>query len=235
MPSSLRFAILADDLHPCPYLAGATARLPLRLPLGALEPADFDALLAAGDRRAGTLLYRPTCPTCRACEPLRLPTTGLIPTDSQRRVAKRNRDLVVEVGPAKADEERVRLYNRHKAERALDHGEGPITIDEYRAHYVESCVDTREVRYLAGDRLVGLSILDVGARAASSVYHCFDPDESRRSIGVFSVLREVELCRELGLEWYYLGLWVERCRSLTYKASFRPHERLVQGHWVRFS
>ena len=46
--------------------------------------------------------------------------------------------------------------------------------------------------------------------------------------------REIALCRELGLEWYYLGLWVEGCAPLAYKAQYNPHERLGPGGWQRY-
>ena len=88
-----------------------------------------------------------------------------------------------------------------------------------------------EIRYLDAGRLVGLSILDLGRRAASSVYHCFDPAVARRSLGTYSVLAETQWCMERGLDWYYLGLYVAECRHLVYKARFGPHERLEDGVW----
>ena len=46
------------------------------------------------------------------------------------------------------------------------------------------------------------------------------------------VLTEIEHCRELGMRWYYLGLWVEDCSALRYKSGYHPHERLIGGQWV---
>jgi arginine-tRNA-protein transferase len=66
------------------------------------------------------------------------------------------------------------------------------------------------------------------------VYFFFDPEESRRSLGVFSVLQELRLCERLGMEHLYLGLHVEDCRELSYKAAYHPHERLTPGGWRRF-
>lgn len=228
-----RFRVVHDEPQPCPYLPGRTARMPLRLPLEALSPAGFDALLDAGDRRAGPLVYRTVCGGCRACEQLRVPVARFSPTRSQRRVVARNRDLEVVVGPAQADEERVRLFNRHGIERGLS-TDGEVDLEGYRVQFVESCVDTREVAYRAGGRLVGLSVLDLGDRAVSSVYHCFDPDESWRSLGVYSVLCELAWAQAAGFDWYYLGYWVGGSQHLAYKAQYVPHERLVDGRWTAF-
>jgi arginine-tRNA-protein transferase len=131
-------------------------------------------------------------------------------------------------------EAHLELYNRHAQERGLSLRESAATAADYRFFLVDTCVDTWELRYYAQDRLVAVSVVDVGRSAASSVYHYFDPDESWRSLGVYSVLKEVELCATLGLEWYYLGLYVEACRHLNYKAAYFPHQRRIDGRWQEF-
>jgi arginine-tRNA-protein transferase len=226
------FVVVSQETYDCPYLPGQTALTPLRLPRVPVGRAQFDRLLAEGDRRAGVLLYRTECPTCRACEPLRVPVSQFSPTKSQRRVLRRNdADVRVEVVSPRDSADRVALYNRHRSERGLAREREPITAEEYRFQYVATCVETREIDYLVGDRLVAVSLLDVGLTGASSVYHYFDPAESHRSLGVYSVLAEIALCKQWGLDWYYLGLWVGDCKSLKYKSQYYPHERYRDGQW----
>lgn len=229
-----RFAVVDATPHDCPYLEGQRATLPLEVPLGPVRPAGFDLLLEQGYRRSGPFLYRPQCASCQACQALRVPVSRFRPSRSQRNALKKNTDVCVEVGSARADAQRVALYNRHKTMRGLDHRERPLDVRAYEDAYVESCTTTIEVRYLVDERLIGLSILDLGERAISSVYHCFEPSESRRSLGVYSVCKEIELSNELGLDWYYLGLWVADCTRLAYKAQYHPHEKLENGVWRSF-
>jgi arginine-tRNA-protein transferase len=232
VPRLPRFVVVSRETYECPYLPGRTALTPLRFPRSRLGPEEFDDLLSQGDRRAGMLLYRTECPACQACEPLRVPVRTFVPSRSQKRVFRHNeRDIRVEVCPARESPDRVALYNRHRLERGLAREPDPITAEEYRFQYVTTCVETREIDYFLGDRLVAVSLLDVGLKAASSVYHYFDPDVSRRSLGVYSVVKEIELCRSWGMDYYYLGLWVEDCASLRYKSSYHPHERLKGGAW----
>jgi arginine-tRNA-protein transferase len=66
------------------------------------------------------------------------------------------------------------------------------------------------------------------------VYFYFDPDEGKRSLGTFSVLAELAWWRRQKGRYHYLGLYVEDCRHLVYKARFFPHERRVGGVWTRF-
>jgi arginine-tRNA-protein transferase len=43
------------------------------------------------------------------------------------------------------------------------------------------------------------------------------------------VLRSIEWCRQQGLKYVYLGLYVEGNQSMLYKASFHPHQRRYRG------
>ncbi|MFI5303058.1 MAG: arginyltransferase [Polyangiales bacterium] len=234
----MRTVVVHSEIEPCPYLPGEQMRLPYRLPVAGLTGADFDQLLAEGDRRSGPILYRPSCPTCHACEAIRVPVREFQPTRSQRRAARKNApDVRVEIAPPIADARIAEIYGVHKRERRLEvqlASPQPTTVEDLQRAMFTSCVGTALVRYAIGDHLIAFSVLDVGDRAASSVYHAFDPQFAWRSLGVFSVLAEIALCRELGLDWYYLGLYVERCDRLKYKAEYTPNERLIDGAWTRF-
>ncbi len=231
----MRFLVVANETEACPYLPGQSMRLPLRMPLTRLTPEQFDHQLAEGDRRTGPLLYKPACAACSACEAIRVPVARFAPTRSQRRVVRRNESdvEVVRVRPT-VTAQHLELYNRHSRERGLSLRADLATERDYRFFLIETCVDTWELQYRVAGRLVAVSILDFGRAAVSSVYHYFDPDEAWRSLGVFSVVRELELCASLGLEWYYLGLYVDACAHLNYKADYWPHQRRMSGVWQEF-
>ena len=226
-----RERIVHDELEPCPYLEGRQARMPLRWQLRPLSPEEADASMASGDRRVGRMLYRTSCPGCTACEPLRVPVRSFAPSKSQRRVWRRNQDVRVEVGTPTFTEEKLELYNRHKLERGLARNERVLTRQGYEGWFIHSCVSTLEMRYYVEDRLVGVGIMDMGKQDSSSVYFYFDPDERRRSLGVYSVLVEIAWLRRRGGRHHYLGLYVEDSRHLAYKGTYLPHERLVAGGW----
>ena len=224
-----------DAASACPYLQGATARLPLRLPIRALRRREFDARLVQGDRRQGLLLYRTACPDCRACEAIRLDLQAFAPSRSQRRTfRKTSAEVEATVGPLAPSQTKVDLYNRHKHGRDLALGETEIDLDGYRAFLGESCCDTFEIRYTHRGRLVGVAITDRSESALSAVYCFFDPDLPQLGLGTFSILTQVELARRWGLTHVYLGLYIRDCPSMAYKARFMPHERLVGGCWHTF-
>jgi len=225
--------VVFDETQPCPYLEDRQACMPLRLQLAPLVDAAMDESLEAGDRRVGRMVYRTACPTCSECLPVRIPVDLMELTRSQRRVARRNRDVRVEIGPATASEDRLELFNRHRLERGLAPSGRPMSAEEYAGWFIQSCCRTVEMRYLVGDRLIGVGIVDMGGQDTSSVYFYFDPDESRRSLGTFSVLTEVGWLRARGGRYHYLGLYVADSPHLNYKARFFPHERKGEGGWRR--
>ncbi len=225
--------VLQDRFEECIYRPGQVARCPARAPVARLTPSQLDLLLEEGDQRVGGTVFRTECPFCRACEPVRVDVQGFAPSRSQRRVWRRNEgEVAVQVGSAELSRRRVVLWNRHRRARGLLTESSRHDPQGYQEWLVESCAPTVEVRYLLDDRLVAVSLLDLGQTSANSAYHYFDPRHSDRSLGVYSVLKEIELCRAFGIRWYYLGLWVSDCDALRYKTSYRPHERLVQGAWV---
>ena len=231
-PRSPEEGILIDATpHACPYLPDRIAVLPTRWYPEPIDPSTFDDLLARSDRRVGQTLYRPSCPSCKACIGIRIPLADFEPSKSQRKILKQNEDIRITVGPPAVDSRRLALFNRHKLERGLAHR--PTSIEHYANWLAQSCVQTVEINYWLEEQLVGVGIVDLGAIAASSAYFYFDPDESSRSLGTFSVLHEAQWLKERGLRFYYLGLWIEECPSMAYKNRFHPHEILVDGEWVR--
>ena len=232
--------LVYDGLQSCPYLEGRVARMPLYRQTRRLTPAETDVRLARAERRVGFSLYRTACPTCSECRGLRVLVDDFAPTRSQRRVQKRwealGDRLRISVGPATWSEEKLDLFNRHKRERGLAEPDAErMDAYGYAGWLLHSCMPTVEMTYHIDDKLVGVGIVDLGETSSSSVYFYFDPtpEISRLSPGVFSVLQEVAFCRRTSRRYHYLGLWVQDCQSLAYKADYYPHERLVDGDWRR--
>jgi arginine-tRNA-protein transferase len=225
-----------NETSRCPYLAEQTARLPLRLPMRRLKPAEFGTRLAAGDRRQGLLLYRPSCPSCAACEPIRLDTEAFTPSRTQRRIlARGDATLQMLIGRPAVTPDKVALYNRHKLERGLLTGDGLIDAEGYEQFLVETCTDTIELRYVLNGLLVGVAVTDRAGDALSAVYCFYDPGFARLSLGTYSILKQLALCRQWGLRYLYLGLFVAGSPAMAYKARFLPHERLIGGEWTKIS
>jgi arginyl-tRNA--protein-N-Asp/Glu arginylyltransferase len=228
--------VVFDTPHPCSYLPGRTARLPHRHPVEQLAPEVFDQRLAEGDRRTGVFLYRTRCPQCRACEPIRLEVARFKPDATQRRMLRRGNELLeVRIGQPLVEEQRVALFNRHRTERGLAHGDTPLDPFSYAEFLTESCVQTLEFSYWHEGRLVAIAIADAGRAALSAVYCYYDPSFQLLSLGTYSVLRQVEFCRTSRRQLLYLGFFIAESPHMSYKARYRPHQRLIGGRWTDFA
>lgn len=224
--------LVHDGEQECPYLPLQRARLPMRLPARILSGPELDLRLAQGDRRSGPFLYRPTCSDCTACRALRIEVAKFQPRARHRRILRRG-DAVftTEIGPVEVTHERVALYNAHLTGRGLDRGGDRLDLEGYALTLATSCCATFEIRYRLGGRLVGVAVTDRGADSLSAVVTYYDPTLASGSPGIYSILKQIELCRNWGMRWLYLGLYVVGCARLAYKATFFPHEQLVAGQW----
>lgn len=231
-----RHEIVVHDLsESCPYLPDRQARMPLRWRSRPLSRSEFDDRMQRGQRRAGPFMYQTECRACQACEAIRLPVADFAPNRSQRRAWRRGeQSLRCEVGQPAVDDRRVDLFNRHRLERRLDRGEGWIDVDSYALMMVDTCCESYELSYWLGGELVGVALADRGERSLSAVYCYYDPQRSELAIGVYSILKQIELCRQWRLDHLYLGFFVAGCRHMEYKAGYRPHERRIGGVWQRF-
>ena len=209
--------------------------MPLRMPVGIITPTEADERLASGDRRTGEFVYKTKCPTCRACEPIRIRCPEYRMSRNQRRVFKRNeRDVRTEMGPLVADDARVELFNRHRRIRGLAKRDTDIDLEEYIWGFVRSCFDSFEISYWIGTQLAGIAICDKGLKSMSAVYTFFEPDLKRESLGTYSILKQIDFCAKKDIEFLYLGYYVARSPHMQYKERFSPQERLVDGNWIPF-
>ncbi|MBK8207476.1 MAG: arginyltransferase [Planctomycetes bacterium] len=218
--------------HECSYLPDRQATEEAWL-AWQVSPAAYHELMDRGIRRSGNILYRTRCQGCRMCVPIRVPVADFKPTRSQRRVLRRNADVQMSISEPELTPEKHDVYKRYLA---AQHDKSPQGADEdsLREFLYSSCVASIEVEYRDPQgRLLGVSICDISRRSMSSVYHFFEPAEAKRSIGVFSVLSEIELCRRKKIPHYYLGYWVKGCSTMEYKQHYRPFELLVNGKWQR--
>ena len=226
--TKVNLTILPDV--PCPYLPGRVETLRAVM-ASSIDGEAYHAFMDAGFRRSGRMIYQPVCRDCRACVPIRVPVASFRPSTSQRRSMKRNADLRIAEGSPLLTAEKFELYSRYVKywhDRPSD-----ADPESMKRFLYDSPTETIEFEYRdRADRLLAIGICDVSAASLSSVYFYFDPDEAQRGLGTFGAMHEIAWCADHGIAWYYLGYWVEGCRTMSYKSRFRPHQLLSpEGQW----
>jgi arginine-tRNA-protein transferase len=228
---SLPLRLLRGAEHDCAYLPDLPACEQYTFPeLSCIDSALYEDMMNAGFRRAGRVFYRPDCPTCAACVPIRVPVARFRPSRSQRRAIHRNRDLQVIVGPVLSDDEHYALYQAYPFTRHPERE--PADRAGFEEFLGVSPIETVELSLRSDGRLLAAAIVDVCPTALSSVYCYYDPRVRRRSPGVLTALYEIELCRLWSKSHWYIGFHIDGCRKMAYKRDYRPYELLgPDGQW----
>lgn len=75
-----------------------------------------------------------------------------------------------------------------------------------------------------GEKLLAASFFDVGERSVSAVCAMFEPEETRRSLGIFTMLLVIRHAIAAGKKFYYPGYAYEGNSFYDYKKRFAALE-----------
>jgi leucyl-tRNA---protein transferase len=217
---------------PCPYIDGRIERRIFADLCGPNAAFSYELLSEAGFRRSLGFAYRPACPGCNACVPVRIPVATFNDERCWRRVKSANSDLRTVQAPARATSEQYALFCRYQQARHRDGEMARMSIADYQTMVEVGAMDSMVVELRDGSgKLVAACLTDRMMKGLSAVYSFFDPAQSKRSLGSCLILRLIDIARERDLEHVYLGYWIENSRKMSYKARFRPLEALTREGW----
>lgn len=200
---------------------------------------EYSTLLQSGWRRFGKSLFRPRCLSCGKCVSLRIPVKEFRPNRSQQRNRKANEDIVtVTMGRPTFSEAKLQLHGTfHKAQvyRVGWRDRNWSTKESFQEAFLDNPIPCEEWCYFVEGKMVGVCYVDyVPDVGLSAIYFFHDPEEIKRGLGIWNILRLIEECESRNIPHLYLGYWVAGCRSLEYKSGFHPHEILLpDGTWNR--
>jgi arginyl-tRNA--protein-N-Asp/Glu arginylyltransferase len=222
---------------PCPYLPDRLERRLVADISSRRGRNSHDALARAGFRRTQNLCYRPACPSCRACLPIRVRAEDFRWTRSFRRNKNRNSNVISAWGKAQASTEQYLLFKQYQSSRHTDGEMSLMDYIDFRDMVERSPIESKVLEYRDGtsDELLGAMLVDVQGDGLSAVYSFFSSKLTDRGLGNYMVLDLIERAVSQGLAYVYLGYWIAETRKMSYKARFRPAEVLLEAGWTDLS
>lgn len=199
-----------------------------------VSPTQIDRLWADGWRHFGNHFFRYSVGIynidIRLVIPLRVKLADFSFSKSQRRILRKNSDLTTSIRPVEITPEKESLFDRHKLR--FTSGVPDNIYDFIPADAAVSPCSEMEMSVFDNGKLIAASFFDIGETAISSVYAMFEPAESTRGLGIFTLLKEIELSIEGGKEYFYLGYCYDGESFYDYKKRFHATEMYDwRGEW----
>jgi len=220
-------------IHTCGYLPEQQATIKF-IPLDQVtNQALFTQLNAAGYRRSGDFIYRPSCIHCKACTPIRIKVSDFKRSKSQKRCWNKNKDIIVTKQKSEFTKEHYALYHHYIHTRHATGGMFPPSKEQFTDFLCEGnkWCSFFEFRLL-DNTLVAVSVVDHLTHGIAPIYTFFSPTFSHRSLGSFCILWLIDYSNQHSLDYIYLGYWIKKCDKMSYKCKFCPYELLKDGKWV---
>lgn len=189
-----------------------------------ITPDQLDMALSKGWRHFGQLFYfyheseGENGDPSHHVRPLRVRVGQFRRSKSQRRTWNRNTNLALEVRPLQFSEELDALFEIHKKRFPKDI---PASLTNFLGESPElNPTDTRQFEIRLDGKLIACSFLDLGKNTVSSIYAMFDPAESHRRLGIYTMLLELDWAQKNGMDFYYSGYAYLEPSHYDYKKEF---------------
>ncbi|MCL2481264.1 MAG: arginyltransferase [Spirochaetaceae bacterium] len=214
----------------CPYLPGKIF-VQRYFVHNSLSEYEFEYLLSEGWRKFGYYFFKPECPECLECTPVRVLTKEYFPSRSQKRVLRKNSATGIYITQNSFSEERYRIFEKHSKIRFNQ----KTTKENYEYNFCISAVPSFIVEYRIEEKLFGTGYIDSSSEGLNSVYFAFDPDYSYLSPGILSSIIEIHTTKTFGKKYYHLGYYVKNNKTMEYKLKFAPYElyNWIEKKWER--
>ncbi|MEH6444259.1 MAG: arginyltransferase [Oceanospirillaceae bacterium] len=224
----------ATPEHDCSYISELKAKTLFIDPKTDIDQIVYTQLSELGFRRSGTHIYRPHCDDCQSCISIRVAGNDFKMSNSQRRVFNKNKDITVTKVSAQFTDEYYALYEKYINTRHQDGDMHPPSEEQFKSFLVDSKQNSSFLEFrLPMGELIAIANIDTLEKSLSAVYTFFDPSLTKRSLGTFAILWQILEVQRSGLNYLYLGYWVQDCQKMKYKTDFRPMELLINGKWLQ--
>ena len=227
---SLKYKLGITEPFPCNYLPGQEERLLVAVDSSLHDSEHYGWLMQQGFRRSGNEIYRPHCIACQACQSLRVLVKNFIPSKSQKRLLKRNQLFTVVI----SEQIKPSYYPLYEQYINIIHSDGsmfPASEQQFQSFTLNDITEQCYIEIWHNELLISVAVTDKIPDGLSAVYTFYHPDYRKYGLGVFSILKQIEMAADLEYQFLYLGYQIAQCNKMNYKDRYNPHQILVENQW----
>jgi arginyl-tRNA--protein-N-Asp/Glu arginylyltransferase len=192
------------------------------LDINGITGQQYDSLLAQGWFRSKGVLYKSELVCLEQCvssvRHIRYDIAAFTFKKRHRKLLEKNDQVFhVTVSPVYITDESEELYQKQSLRfKGFIHQ----SLAEFTIPWMEEVtIPTLQLAVWHGEKLVALSLIDIGHHSAASILCVYDPDYGKYSLGIYTMLKEVEYLKRNGFEHYYPGYVLDKQSSFDYKLS----------------
>lgn len=154
----------------------------------------------------------------------RLPLKGYQFRKSLRKIISRNQQKFRTIfRPAVLDDEKENLFQKYRSK--FNGRLSPTLKDNLLDNREYNIYATYEVAVYEKDRLVAFSFFDLGRNSLASIKGVYEPDFAADSLGLYTMLQEIQFGLDQGFEYFYPGYVVPGFSRFDYKLRIgKPEE-----------
>lgn len=215
----------------CGYFKDLTAEVEYFFAQEWIDKKTLNELLETGWRKFGRVFFRDSCAFCRKCLPIRVPVDLFAESKSQKRLLKKNQSIQIKISELQCSPEIFEIYQSHSKSRFSKNA----VFEEFYNNFYQIANFGIQAEYYVEGKLAGVGFLDYAQEALSTVYFIYKEEYAYLGLGNYSILKEIELTKNLGLKYYYLGYYVPGNKTMEYKNRFFPNQKMnwETGEWFQ--
>ena len=164
---------------------------------------------------------------------IRLDLRGLQFSKSNRKILRTcYKTFEIHYQPLKLTDEKELLYQKYRSD--FPGILAPSLKESLQEEFTYNIYDSWEVTLRDQGRLIAYSVFDCGKTSLASIIGVYDPDYRKYSLGMATLLLEIQYGVEKGYEWFYPGYVVPGNPRFDYKlrsGSTQSYD-LYTRHWL---
>jgi len=194
-----------------------------------ISPEELDQRLAEGWYRMGQTIFT-THFLCfgedfYSAVWIRLPLREYRFRKSLRKIRRKVKEaFTINIQSARITEEKEELYRRYR--NNFPGMLAPTLRDSLQDGEAHNIFNTYEVCIYDGDRLIAASFFDLGSHSLASILGIYHPHYRKYSLGLCTMLEEIEFGMQQGFDYYYPGYIVPGYSRFDYKQRIGDTEYL---------